>query len=366
MESRWFMKVYLYFDGFQKDFGMSILEHISEAEWVRNEKELCSCDFSKMPTVLILASQPSDAMSEALKGYEWSFILSRKGIRFNSEQLYHYETLESLNQELESALKMYTSTLQETYRKMYEFLIPSVGVSKKDKLPSLNGLYVLSGSPDLFASMVKYYASRKNAQKILAIDGNLLKPSFDRIFSMHNIYTKVESHLKGIDNTGFNILYDAVLKKVPLSPILKKITHYHHLGFDYLLGNYNVYNYEHYHDETLCLLLKLVQQSYDVVFVNIDTFVSDSFSLLCYHESKKNIFVSEDTSENLRYIQNMMDLIAVRQRIDKGKNLVVVKKSKIRLKCFDTKYKMIFGKQFTGTYVKESDLLDILCKRLGA
>lgn len=360
------MKIYLYFDGFQEAFGTSILEHFSEAEWLKSEGDLPSCDFSKMPTVLILASQPSETMTEALKAYEWSFTLSRKGIRYASANLYGFETFENLKAQLIIALDQYTASLKTSYNEMYDFLKPSLPAVKKDKLPMLNGLYTISGSPDLFASVVKHYASKKRSQKILAIDGNLLKPSFDRIFSTNSIFTKVESHLKGIDNTGFNILYDAVLKKVPLTPILKKITHHHVAGFQYLLGNYNVYNYEHYNEETLGLLLKLVQQNYDVVFVNVDTFVSDSFSLLCYHYSDKNVFTCEDTAESVRYIKNMTELIAVRQRIDPEKIMVVVKKNSKRFKCFNSKFRLVFGKQFTAAYFKTESIVDTLCRRLGA
>lgn len=350
MEKRFFMNAFIYYDTYQEELGKDIKSQYPDTKILQKERDLEAFDETKLPVLLILVSQPSEDLKEKLYGLPWSFYLVHNGIRFEGEKLYHFDSMDSFSNCLKEGLEDFKRSLIAQYEKDHKIepLEPPKG--KRMKLPVLKGIYTVSGDTSLMNQLVTTYAASCKHQKVLAIDGNLIKPSFDRLYGVSSLFTKVNSQLKGIDNTGFNILYDAVNKNVPLEGLLKDITMKHRLGFDYVLGNYNIFNYEHYQLETLSKLLKVLRKHYDVVFINVDTYISDTFSLLCYHESEKIIFASGEEIESVRYVKQILEVLSLRQNLSRNRFIVAVKKNGNVFNAINTTFKIIFGNQFTTRF----------------
>ena len=189
------------------------------------------------------------------------------------------------------------------------------------------GMVSLVGNTALGIELVKTY-QRFSEHKILLIDGNLLKPTLDVAFNIREIETKVKSHLTGVDNTGINIMLDAIKKSIPIKRIIDQVVYPYTKSLDLLFGNYNYYNYEHYDAETLDLLFSHLKNHYTTIFIILDAQFYDELTLLSLHKSDINVFIGNQNLSDVRFLYNVSNVLEHKQGILKSKNYYVFDKKR--------------------------------------
>jgi hypothetical protein len=183
--------------------------------------------------------------------------------------------------------------------------------------------------------------------KLLIVDANLLKPSLDESFNIQRLQTKIQSHMVGIDNTGFNIALDAIQKKLPFSTIVKEIVHSKTEKLDIMLGNYNFHNYEHYDNEAIHQLIKQLASYYQILILYVNENPYDCMTLLSLEVSKFNVIIKPNQMSEMRYLYHMTQAMEVRRGLSLEKNLVIGYEGEKTLdRLSKTAQKMLFGSQF--------------------
>jgi len=205
----------------------------------------------------------------------------------------------------------------------HEQFVPQKKVKKfktiRKKVYASKGMVSLVGSSRLAIEIVRAY-QRYSKHKILFIDGNLLKPTLDAGFNIRDIETKIKSHLTGVDNTGLNIMLDAINKSIPINHIINQVVYPYSKSLDLLFGNYNFYNYEHYDIDTLNRLFAHLKNHYTIIFVVLDKQFYDEFTLLSLHKSDINIFIGDQELSDVRFLYNTNNVLEHKQGIQKNKN----------------------------------------------
>lgn len=359
------MRVYVYYDTFQESYLKQLMS--------RNKKWLPikSMDLIKETSdfLLVLIAQPSQSALERMNTLSFKAIFVRYGIRQSIKGAYLFDSEEALYTEMGRFQKQYEEGLKQAYE---THLLKASALSTEDinylkqlkgavepeafeethvkTLNRVGGLIVVSGSPQFAVALSKGIAKHLKLRTLI-VDGNLLKPSLERHFNIQNIYTKVESHLKGIDNTGFNIALDAIGKRASLAASIKAMTHKQNNRLEVLLGNYNLYNYEHYDEKMMEALLDELTRLFDVVVLSVDTLPYDALTLLGLHVSTQNFIVTDELSETLRYSKNLIELLETKQRLPRAK-IKVICQGKKRSGAFLTAsvMKSLYGDLYSGTF----------------
>ena len=181
--------------------------------------------------------------------------------------------------------------------------------------------------------------------KVIIVDGNLMKPTLDDALKLKSLYSDVKSHLIGIDNTGINIALDLIAKRIDCEDALMKCTKWIAPNLHVMLGNYNLYNYEHYDDGLIKVLLRKLTQMYDIVILHISENPYDVFTMLALHESDINLIYTPSHISHMRYVNSVIDILNYKQGISREKTLIAASK----IKFVKSLHKHVFKKQFAGS-----------------
>jgi len=203
--------------------------------------------------------------------------------------------------------------------------------SKKNKRKLLDknrikGIYVIAGHGQIASDFSKYISAVQK-QKTILIDGDFLYPSLDIYLKINNLETNMQSHLTGVDNTGINIFLDALQKSIPIQGMLNQIVNRQTPYLDVLLGNYNIYNYEHYSEETLSRLILSLKQYYEIIIIHTGLNIYDEMTLLAMNLSDVNLLINTDEILSLRTMAVIKELLEEKQKISEKKNKFVFLKS---------------------------------------
>ncbi len=198
--------------------------------------------------------------------------------------------------------------------------------------------------------------------KILLIDGDLLKPSLDMYYGISDIESRLDTHLLPLDATGFNVLHDAVHKQMSLDDYIEEIVHPIDNHLHLLLGNYNFYNYEHYHLHYFQVMLDYLKNEYDLVIMKCPYEIYDEWTLLSLILSDMNLFISQNHLADVRYLYQLKSLLEVKQEIPEKKNYFSFHQDKLkRLNLTGKNYSshalsLLFKKQYGGFYSTKQSL----------
>lgn len=365
----------MYSDINQKLFEEAIRSQGYEIVLINNTYDLEAYYRINEHPILILLSQPSNAMYEKLISMEWSAILCFIGVRIENKgksMLHRFEDEYEFGNQMKECLRRQKQLIQDRYIDQLEGLSESdlnylnrlsgrstnikrsikekrglYFFKKKAKLPG-HGLIVVMGNSDAAYLIAKAY-EKHSMESTLIIDGNLMTPSLDSHFKIKRISTKITSHLTGIDNTGINIALDSLSKGFELEENINLMTHRIGKRLRVLLGNYNIYNYEHYEVKQVKMLLLKLQKIFGTVILAVDDNPYDSLTMLGLHMSKVNLITCKRNHPDMRYMYNLIKILKSKQGINPNKNLIVTYQSSSMLKELSCSVgKVLFKDSYAG------------------
>ncbi len=337
------MPVYVYYRETQESILKQLKEQLSDVIVFKKTSYLKETLFEKIPNFLLIISQPSVNECKELNSIKWERVLILEGIRFQEMPCRVVSQIYDVRKILDEETKNFVSMSKKKYFKALihektltqeesHYLCDYIGdasiqkgkrwwsdyKNRRKKKVYQNQIIGVFGNAQWAACLAKVL-SKNSDQRILIVDGNLLKPTLDVYFGIKHIETHIESHLQGIDNTGLNIALDGVHKKTCFEWGIRHMVCKKSKNLHVMLGNYNVYNYEHYHKDTFKELLLTLKKAYDLVLVCCTDNVYDAFTLTALHTCDKNVMIADNSIPSVRYCKNMMDLLCDKQRISKNR-----------------------------------------------
>jgi MinD-like ATPase involved in chromosome partitioning or flagellar assembly len=385
------MTLYLYWKSHQENLYAALKPLLPEAKRL---DLIGDSEVTEPYRVCIVLSQMTEIEAFQFKKFEWHAVFVYAGVRLQGEQVTSFKTAEEaaeavqryFSEVLEREKGLYLDQLTAGYDQMdkeaREYLEKitqkELGAPGKIEFWPWNrfkplkrrtrnfpdGLMVSVGSAAFSATLAKTL-SQYGKGNVLLIDGNLLSPSMDDHFKIRQLQTHVKSHLKGIDNTGLNIVLDSVGKHAALGPILKKAVHRVNKRLDVMLGNYNFYNYEHYSDSQFSVLLEALQTHYNLIIFHGSPFPYDSFTMTACKMSKMNLFASTGERENIRYLYHLLEVLNVKQNIPSERLCVVSDERDNKRRLYTrSAMKMLFGDRYLGTIHRTDQSAYSFLKRL--
>lgn len=369
------MKIIVYARPEQNDILLELRSVIPDIETLHNIHRLKQEDLLDTPHILIIVSQPNQKEQKIISELIFLKIIKFEGIRSEGFAVVVVENAADLEAIIKNAEKELKDRIRSNYKKSIETTQVLTDEEKhyleklsgertegktKDKLIKkfnkervnneldIRGQLTILGSGEAAAEIAKVF-STYGKMKVLLLDGNLLTPSMDVHFYIQNIQTRIDSHLKGIDNTGINIGLDAIAKNADFDSNLKKMVHRINPRLDVMLGNYNLYNYEHYDTIEFKVLLDKLKMHYDLIILSVSQMPYDSLTLLGLHHSKMNIFICENSEVNIRYCNNVIEILKSKQNISDIKFLsLLYVNGNHNSGISDNLMKGIFGKMYVG------------------
>ncbi len=320
--------------------------------------------------ILIILSQPSIEFWTELSKFYFTQVLIFIGVRvpkstqielsFFSDELEFEEKYRDIQKEQKNnIIRRYLSYLEpldeeeKAYLEKVSHDILNVSKTKKAK-SSRKRKQLKKGTISVMGTAHEVIDfSRKINQhvhgKVIIVDGNLMKPTLDDALSLKSLYSDVKSHLIGIDNTGINIALDLIAKRVDSEEELMKCTKWIAPNLYVMLGNYNLYNYEHYDDGLIKVLVRKLAQLYDIVILNISENPYDVFTMLALHESDLNLVYCPSHISHMRYVNSVIDILNYKQGISREKTLIAASRSK----GVKSLHKQVFKRQYAGSDVEK-------------
>lgn len=369
------MKIIVYARPEQNDVLDEFKLLYPESETLHSFQRLKQEDLENIPRILILISQPSLKEQKVISEFRFLKIIKFEGIRTEGSGVIVVDSTLDLSTVIRNTENEFKERIKSDYKKNIEqtqvltedekiYLEKLSGLNlekrnfgrffrhfkKKQSKNTLDirGLLTVLGTGEAAAEIAKVCATF-GKMKILLLDGNLLSPSMDVHFNIQNIQTRIDSHLKGIDNTGINIGLDALAKNADFDSNLKKMVHRVQPRLDVMLGNYNLYNYEHYDIVQFKVLFEKLKLNYDLIILSASQMPYDSLTLLGIHQSKINMFVCENSEVSIRYCNNIIEILKSKQNIPEVKLLSFLYASgKHNSGISDTLMKGIFKKMYLG------------------
>ncbi len=207
------------------------------------------------------------------------------------------------------------------------------------------------GSNEGFAQLVRTLDKKMKNRRILLVDLDLFRPSFDSIFSVRRITTSEKTHLTGRDNTGLNVALELLSRKLSLDEIIRRTIRRRSVSVDMLLGNYNIFNIEHFRVDRVLTLISGMQQRYDLVIAKLSDFIFDELAMALTHRAQLNIFAVDGGRSNTRYAHQLYEVLTERQDIDSGKIHIY------RTKFLQSPYLLaeLFGVSYKGLLAKAAE-----------
>ena len=367
------MHVLIYYESTQQSlydtlsFALSSgLEHSKQINSVSLLKEHYNRD--ECP-ILIILSQPTIDIWTELQDLNFTKVLIYIGVRipktirlnntiFSNEYDFEEKYKASQKDQKSNIIRQYLSylgPLDEAEQNYLErvFKVPKeiimVSISRLERASSekkqvKKGIISVMGT----AHEVIDFGRKINQHvrgKVIIVDANLMKPSLDDALKLKSLYSDVRSHLIGIDNTGVNIALDMMAKHIGSEEELLKCTKWIAPNLYVMLGNYNLYNFEHYDDGLIKALVRKLAQVYDMVILHISENPYDVFTMLALHDSDINLIYTPSHISHIRYVNNMLDILNYKQGISREKTLIAASK----IKSVKYLHKQVFKKQFVGS-----------------
>lgn len=331
------------------------------------ENESVAIEVSKEKTVIVL-SQIEIEKQVGLVDLNTLFYI---GVRREREATFVFDSIFELGQQLEAQRERQIEGVYRTYLEglgnlsddevqylktqveyFDKYRDPNPQKVKRDKVkprfrkntPEYRGIITVYNKPELAVAM----ADAMNSESLLLMEGDLLKPSLDEYLKISRLETMVESHLTGVDNTGFNIALDSLRKHTNLgrdiSHIVKKRGKY-----KVLLGNYNALNYEHYEPELLKQFVETISRYYECVIISAGANIYDYLTLLSLNISDVNIICTSDSKSDVRWIRQMVEMLRVKQLIEPSKHHIYRISNHNGMNRYSNRVmEILFGKSFRG------------------
>jgi len=353
LEMRYQMKLWIYFEAEQRELYKEIERKIDytkfEIEKIMPHMSMEDVSNGFQNSVLIVLSQPSRDVIKKWSKYQWIKIMAHIGIReidnfihgilkFSTQVEFEEKIVMVLKENLEmfkmNYLKGFADEDPETIlylEKLSGQLIERDEKKKtiRSKMGKFNankivksGLITVVGNPQVSVYLAKSIAKRIKGD-ILIIDGDLLKPSLDSYYGIDQLSTSIKSHLTGVDNTGFNMALDALDKGFKLETHLDTYTKKIGQNARVLLGNYNIYNYEHYDEMKIRQLLSKLSANFQIIILHVSSSAYDLVTMMGLHVSSINLFACEASIPEIRYNYNLLKLLNSKQGLPEEKNLVL-------------------------------------------
>lgn len=366
------MHILIYYDTYQEEYYQKLKGYYPEMVEIKNAYSLQLAFYESHHPILVIISQPTKAFMETLLEHNWYRIISFIGIRdINHKQL----TGVFFEDERSFKLKMDQATEDRNRARLLSYMGQFEGIEEDDacylesisglpiKVPTKSnkryrkkimdmkkGLIAVMGSPEM-ASAVARTVAKQTRSKVLIIDGDLMKPSMDQVFGISKLQTSIKSHLTGIDNTGINIALDTMVKGFDLSHGINAFTKYGGHNIRVLLGNYNLYNYEHYDEKQVRLLISRLHNYFHTIVLSVGDNPYDSLTMLGLHMSGINIIACQKSVSDVRFKFSLMEILSVKQGLPQGKNLImtyddVFQGKKVSISVI----KHLFKKSYVGHY----------------
>lgn len=340
--------------------------------------------------ILIVMSQPSKQFELVLSSYKWHKILSHKGVRINENIINvfaYFETNLELIQEIDRAATTQWSAIRQQYieelgileEEDYQYLKKLAGEPlneakrnikrnsklKTEKATDFSGIITVVNTVETAITLAEAISVNINGS-VLVFDGDFLMPSLDEKLKLRKIQTQIKSHLTGIDNTGVNIALDTMAKGLNLEAYIDSIVIKKSRKEHVLLGNYNLFNYEHYDDAALKKLLLKLKDIYQVVIICVPLFPYDAMTMLSLHMSHINIFGIEKTMSSTRYLYQYIKLLNTKQGLAVSKNLVITKDQLNKAQRIgNLVMREVFGESYLGPQLqKKNKLLKKVIERM--
>lgn len=309
--------------------------------------------------ILILLDQPDEFDLEYIQTTPCDVVLAHEGVRYPcrkftcSSELYsmlsEYQRVSSASERL-----AYVESLGVVSREEAAYAQKRYGIELKTSEamapPSAVGrgrLVTFRGSSGAFRDVIKVLEKEKKSKRssrILYVDGDLLLPTFDRVFGIQNIYTNVSSYLTGMDNTGINIALELSRRGKSAEEIVEKTTKRLKANQYVLLGNYNIYNYEYYKREEFSNLFGQILHYFDLVVVRLTDFLYDGLAMLATHIADFNIIVFSTEPSQMRYVHQLCKMLKTKQELPSGR----IGAYRVDGSPISPLYRELFGKDYRG------------------
>lgn len=339
----------LFSDQNQRALQDLISNHRYELTRVNDVDELKDAYLKNELPILILLSQPPQAMMEVLASMEWVVILCFVGVRFENKKgclLFFFENELDFDDRFKECSRLQKIEVQKRYidqlgdlsedDRAYLCELSGMTLNQVAHLKtkknthffnmrpkvSGHGIVLVLGNPEVACKLAQLY-SKHSKEGVLIIDGNLLKPTLESYFNITKTTTRIKSHLTGIDNSGINIALDSLSKGFDLEESMNLITHHGGKNLRVMLGNYNLYNYEHYDIKQIKILLLKLQKIFGTIILSVGENPYDSVTMLGLHMSKVNLITCKRNHPELRFKFNLLKVLRTKQGISARKNLIV-------------------------------------------
>lgn len=369
------MHVLIYYDSLQEDVYQKLKGYFPDMIDIKNAYALKQTFFESHHPILVIISQPPKSFLEALLSLKWFRIISFIGIRdvnhpsltsiyFENEIEFKIKMDQVIAEQNNERLRSYIDQFDDLDDEELCYLEEISGLTtKKNKRPHhlrnrksmrkvtmKNGLITVMGSPEI-ASAISKAIAKHALGRVLVIDGDLMKPSLDQYFGINKLQTSIKSHLIGIDNTGINIALDTLVKGLDLGESIHACTKYGGQNLRVMLGNYNLYNYEHYDEKQIKLLISRLHGYFETIVLSVSEHPYDSVTMLGLHMSSINIVAGKNSLSDIRYKYSLMELLSSKQGLPPGKNLIMTYDAVGQEKKVGTAVvKHLFKRSYIGHY----------------
>ena len=383
------MHVLIYYDSLQEDNYQKLKGYYPDMVEIKNTYTLQEAFYESHHPILVIISQPTKQFMDTLLALNWFRIISYIGIRdvnhskltgvyFEDERAFKLKLDQAIDEQNDERLKSYINQFEGLDAEDHTYLEEISGMTlkkkqrmfhsairlKKRKLNINKGLITVMGSPEIASAIAKSIAKHTNG-KVLVIDGDLLKPSMDQHFGINRLQTSIKSHLTGSDNTGINIALDTMVKGFDLEQGVNAFTKYGGQNIRVLLGNYNLYNYEHYDEKQVKLLISRLYGYFHTIVLSVGENPYDSITMLGLHMSSINIVSCQNSIADIRFKHNLLEVLSVKQGLSQCKNLIMTYDDQGHGKKVGTAViKYLFRKSYVGHYSQKHLMLPRWLERI--